>query len=112
MIKCRLLFIFKALLGHTPISHNLTTLRNSSYYATQIVKPLSKFVLRGEVKNPLKYIMNIFLLDFEYFIEKKLASKLEFGIPFFVCANSCRQKCQKVLLYRHFRGLSSLHFGH
>ena len=35
--------------------------------------------VRGEKKTPLKYIMNVLLLDFEYFIEKYLTSRQEFG---------------------------------
>ena len=34
---------------------------------------------RGEGRSPLKYIISILLLDFEYFIEKCLASDKNLG---------------------------------
>ena len=46
--------------------------KGSSHYATQVERPLCKFLLRSKGRSPLKYIMSVLLLDFEYFIEKKL----------------------------------------
>ena len=43
--------------------------------------------------------------DFEYIIEKKLVSQLEFGFLFSVCPNSCHQKCYHV---GTLKGLSTL----
>ena len=59
------------MLGGTPIPNNLTTLRGSSHYTTQVKKPLSKSLLRGKGRSPLKYIMSVLLLGFEYYTEKK-----------------------------------------
>ena len=39
--------------------------------AGQVKRPNPKLLSRDEDKNSLKYIINVFLLDFEYFIEKK-----------------------------------------
>ena len=46
-------------------------LRGSSQYAAHAEMPLSQFLLRGEGRSSLKYIMSVLLSDFEYFIEKK-----------------------------------------
>ena len=56
-----------ALCGTTKCSYGL---RGSSLYA-QVERSLPKLLLRGEGKSPLKYIMSVLLLDFEYFIEKQ-----------------------------------------
>ena len=39
--------------------------------AGQVKRPNPKLLSRGEDKSPLKYIISVFLSDFEYFIEKK-----------------------------------------
>ena len=49
----------------------MSKFRGSSQYAAKVERSLPKLTSRGEGKSPLKYIMNILLLDFEYFIEKK-----------------------------------------
>ena len=60
-------------------------------------RPSPKILSRGEERSSLKYIMSVLLSDFEYFVEKSLASRLEFGFPFSSCPNSWRQNYQKVL---------------
>ena len=42
----------------------------SSHYAAQAERPLPKLLLGSEGRSSLKYIMNVLLLDIEYFIEK------------------------------------------
>ena len=48
-----------------------TSLTTSSHLISQAERPNPKFLSRGEDKSPLKYIINVLLSDFEYFIEKK-----------------------------------------
>ena len=45
-------------------------IRCSSHYAAQAERSLPKFLLRGEGRSSLKYIMSDFLSNFEYFNEK------------------------------------------
>ena len=47
-----------------------TRQKGSSYYSAQVEGLLPKLLSRGEERSPLKYIMNVFLSNFEYFIEK------------------------------------------
>ena len=44
--------------------------RDSSHYATQAERMLPKLLLIGEGRSALKYIMSVFLSNFEYFNEK------------------------------------------
>ena len=46
-------------------------MRASSHLASRIERPNPKLLSRGEDKSSLKYIINVFLSNFEYFIEKK-----------------------------------------
>ena len=39
--------------------------------ASQVERPNSKLLSRGEERSPLKYIISVLLSDSEYFIEKK-----------------------------------------
>ena len=66
-------------------------LRGSSHYASQVKRSLSKLLSRGERKNPFKYIMNLLLLDFEYFIQKKFHLSAIVLVPFLVGPNSCQE---------------------
>ena len=66
-------------------------IRGFSHYAAQTKKPLSKLLLRGERRSPLKYIMSIFLSNFEYFIEKMFGLYTRIWISFLVCPNSCQE---------------------
>ena len=68
-----------------------TILRASSHMAGQVKRPNPKLLSRDEERSPLKYIINIFLSNSEYFIEKNLASRLEFGFPFLEDPNSYRE---------------------
>ena len=43
------------------------------HYAAQAERSLPEFLLRGERRGPLKYIMSVHLSNFEYFIEKMLS---------------------------------------
>ena len=43
----------------------------SSHLVGQAERPNLKFLSRGEVRDPLKYIISVLLSDSEYFIEKK-----------------------------------------
>ena len=52
-------------------------------------KVIAQTPLESEGRSPFIYIMSVFLSNFEYFAEKSLASRLEFGFPFLVCPNSC-----------------------
>ena len=56
-----------------------TRFRASSHLAGQIERPNLKLLSRGEDRSSLKYIINVLLLDFEYFIEKNfdLSTKVE-----------------------------------
>ena len=88
-------------------------LRGSSHYAAQVERQLPKLLSRGEGRNPLKYIMSVLLSDFEYFIEKSSVSQLEFGFPFSVCPNSCREVellAPKVPISCHVGILKAFHF--
>ena len=67
------------------------TLRGSSHLAGQVKSLNPKLLSTGEGRSPLKYITSVFLLDFEYFIKKNLASQLEFGFPFSENPNSCQE---------------------
>ena len=49
-------------------------LRDSLHYVGQVERLLPKLLSRGEKRSPLKKIMNVLLLDFKYFIEKKVWS--------------------------------------
>ena len=95
-----------------------------SHLVSQAKRPNSKFISRGEDRSPLKYIINVLLLDFEYFIEKKfgLSTRVWISVrggPKFILrgqilrAKSVR-KCYhgKSKLWRHFGGLSPLEFDH
>ena len=42
----------------------------SSHLAGQVERSNPKLLSRGEDKSPLKYIISVILLDYEYFIEK------------------------------------------
>ena len=55
-------------------------LRGSSHYPTQVKRPLLKLLSRGEGRNLLKYIMSVFLLDFEYFIQKRFGLSIRVWI--------------------------------
>ena len=46
-----------------------------------VERSLPKLLSRGEGRSPLKYIMSVFLSNFEYFIEKK------FGLSMRVCVS-------------------------
>ena len=54
-------------------------------------RPNSKILSKGEDRSPLKYIINVLLSGSEYFIEKSLASRLEFGFLFLKDPNSYRE---------------------
>ena len=69
----------------------MSSVKGSSHYAGQVERLLSKLFSRGEGRNPLKYIMSVLLLIFEYFIEKSFTSQLEFGFPFLEDPNSCQE---------------------
>ena len=60
----------------------------STHLASQVERPNPKLLSRGEDRSPLKYIINVLLSNYEYFIEKNLASQLEFGFPFLEDQNS------------------------
>ena len=45
--------------------------RASTHLAGQTERLNPKLLSRGEDKSPLKYIISVFLSDFEYFIKKK-----------------------------------------
>ena len=47
------------------------SIRGSSHYASQVKRSLPKLLLRVEGRSPLKFIMSVLLLDFEYFMENK-----------------------------------------
>ena len=59
--------------------------------AGQVKRPNAKLLSRGEKRSPLKYIISVLLSDSEYFIEKSLASRLEFGFLFLKDPNSSRE---------------------
>ena len=65
------------------VYNGLEIIRGSSHYATQAKTPLPKLLSRGERRSPLKYIMDVFLLDFEYFIEKKFGLLIRVWISIF-----------------------------
>ena len=66
-------------------------LRASSDLANQAERSNPKLLSRGEDRSLLKYIISVLLLDSEYFIEKSLTSRLEFGFPLLEDPNSCRE---------------------
>ena len=66
----------------------------SLHYDVQIERSLPKFLLRGEGRSSLKYIMSVLLSIFEYFVEKKFHLSTRVWVsnfPFLVCPNSCRE---------------------
>ena len=69
-------------------SLHLYTFRASSDLAGQAERSNPKLLSRGEDRSLLKYIISVLLSDFEYFIEKSLTSRLEFGFRFLEDPNS------------------------
>ena len=53
-------------------SRNYVIIRGSSHYTNQIERLLSKLLSKGEERSPLKYIMRVIFLDFEYLIQKRI----------------------------------------
>ena len=51
-------------------SRNNLESKGSSHYAAQVERSLPKLLSRDEGRSPLKYIMSVLFLDFEYFIKK------------------------------------------
>ena len=62
----------------------------SSHLAGRTERPNPK-LSRGEDKSSLKYIISVLLSNSEYFIEKSLTSRLEFGFPFSMHPNSSQE---------------------
>ena len=111
----KLLFASLKCSHHFPHNLPILILKGFSHLVSQVQRSNPKLLLKGEGRSPLKYTITILLLDFEYFIKKRLASRLEFGFPFSKDLNSCREiklLVPKVLPCKHLGGLSLLEFGH
>ena len=95
----------------------MVLVRGSSHYVVQVERLLFK-LLQGKGRSPLKYIMSVLLLDFEYFILKKfdLLARVwvSLDVPKLLLRGQILEakSTKKVLPCRHFRGLSPLEFGH
>ena len=76
-------------------TYAIQNIRGLSYYVARVKRSSPKLLLRGEGRSPLKYIMSVFLLDFEYFIEKKFLLLLR------VWVSILSTKLPKVLPCRH-----------
>ena len=63
----------------------------SSHLASQAERPNPKLLSKGEDRSPLKYIINVLLLDSEYFIEKRFGFLARVWIFFLEDQNSCRE---------------------
>ena len=96
----------------------MCTLRGSLHYVGQLERSLSKLLLRGEERSPLKYIKSGILSNFEYFIEKKFHVLTRVwisilgGPKLLPRGQTLSTKSAKKLPCRHFGGLSPLQFDH